>query len=149
MQIVMILAVAMSIQSVYAASNNQINIQVKTESLVKNVTVNDSMGYPFIDKNSRTLCPLRTVADSLGMQVEWDANDRSASFTIDQNMSTIYEDNIRIVEKVTFKIGSKQYLKTKKNYYNGVLQDNMVSEILSMDTEPVIVSGRTYAPVRY
>lgn len=149
LQIVMILAVAMSIQGVYAASNNQINIQVKTESQVKNVAVNDSMGYPFIDKNSRTLCPLRTVADSLGMQVEWDANDRSASFTIDQNMSTIYEDNIRIVEKVTFKIGSKQYLKTKKNYYNGVLQDNMVSEILSMDTEPVIVGGRTYAPVRY
>ena len=148
-QMILTMVLVISMQNVYAASNDQINIQVKTESLVKNVTVNDSMGYPFIDKNSRTLCPLRTVADSLGMQVEWNARDRSASFIMDQASDTIYGDNIRIVKTVKFKIGSNQYFKIIKKYYKGELQDDITTEILSMDTEPVIKSGRTYAPVRY
>ncbi len=36
---------------------------------------------PFIDANSRTLCPLRAVGEAMGMTVGWEEETRTATFT--------------------------------------------------------------------
>jgi len=78
---------------------------------------------PFIDENDRTMVPLRAVADALGLTVSWDSVNREAVFS--DGTRTIY-----------FPIGS-----TEARTGGG--------DRISMDTAAVIVSDRTYAPVRY
>ena len=78
---------------------------------------------PFIDANDRTMVPLRAVADAMGLTVNWDAAAREASFT----------GGSRII---IFPIDSA----TARTSDGGAVQ---------MDTAAVIVSDRTYAPIRY
>ena len=78
---------------------------------------------PFIDANSRTMVPLRAVADAMGLTVDWDGDAREASFS--NGSKTIY-----------FPIDS-----TAARTGDG--------SIVQMDTAAVIVNSRTYAPIRY
>ncbi len=78
---------------------------------------------PFIDENSRTMVPLRPVAEALGLTVSWDGANREAVFT--DGVRTLY-----------FPIGSS----AARTGGGGTVQ---------MDTAAVIVSDRTYAPIRY
>lgn len=78
---------------------------------------------PFIDANSRALVPLRAVGNALGLTVDWDEGKREASFS--DGGKTLY-----------FPIGS-----TTAHASSG--------EVVTMDTAAVIISDRTYAPVRY
>ncbi len=77
---------------------------------------------PFINADGRTLVPLRAVAEALGLTVSWDSDAREASFTDGQRT-------------ITFPIGSSTARTTEGT--------------LSMDTAAVIVSDRSYAPIRY
>ena len=77
---------------------------------------------PFVDANSRTMVPLRAVADALGLEVNWDGAARTASFS--RSGRTIY-----------FTIGGSVAYTTEGT--------------VPMDTAAVIVDSRTYAPVRY
>ncbi len=92
------------------------------------VTVNGepvqwSDAVPFIDTNSRTMVPLRAVADVLGLTVNWDGAKREASFS--DGTKTIF-----------FPIG-------------GSAARTETGAAVKMDTAAVIVNDRTYAPVRY
>lgn len=78
---------------------------------------------PFIDANSRTMVPLRAVADAMGLDVNWDGSAREAVFT--NGSKTIY-----------FPIDSN----TARTSNGGTVR---------MDTAAVIVNDRTYAPIRY
>jgi hypothetical protein len=78
---------------------------------------------PFIDASSRTMVPLRAVAEALGLTVTWDGQAREAVFT----------DGTRTI---AFPIGS-----TEARRGDG--------GTVAMDTAAVIVGGRTYAPIRY
>ena len=78
---------------------------------------------PFIDANNRTMVPLRAVGDALGLTVGWDGTKREASFS--GGGKTLY-----------FPIDS-----TAARASDG--------RTITMDTAAVIVSDRTYAPVRY
>ncbi len=77
---------------------------------------------PFIDENSRTMVPLRAVANALRLDVLWEAYTREASFS--DGTKTIW-----------FPIGS-----TRARTDDGIVE---------MDTAAVIVNDRSYAPVRY
>ena len=78
---------------------------------------------PFIDANSRTMVPLRAVADALGLVVGWDGEKREASFSDGE-------------KTVWFPIDSSTARTSS-------------GAPIAMDTAAVIVSDRTYAPVRY
>ena len=78
---------------------------------------------PFIDANNRTMVPLRAVADAMSLDVSWDAAAREAAFTDGSNT-------------IIFPIGS-----TTSRTGGG--------RLIQMDTSAVIVSDRTYAPIRY
>ena len=111
-------------EGTYDATGNKI---VADNSAV-GVTVNGSAvtwtdAAPFIDKNNRTMVPLRAVGDALGLTVDWDGAKREAFFT--DGTKTIY-----------FPIDST----------NARTSD---SNIVTMDTAAVIVNDRTYAPIRY
>ncbi len=93
-----------------------------------NVSVNGRTVYwtdavPFIDENNRTMVPLRAVAEALGLAVSWDKVYREASFT-------------RGTRTIIFPIGTS----TARADDGTTIQ---------MDTAAVIVSDRTFAPVRY
>lgn len=108
----------------YADSDSKDHSSVKSDVRIlvngREVTYTDAA--PFIDSNKRTLCPLRVVADALGMTVEWDNDGRRAIFT---------DGDTQII----FTIGSDEYQ-----------VDDM---IITMDTAAVLKNSRTYAPVRY
>ena len=78
---------------------------------------------PFIDGNGRTMVPLRAVADTMSLTVNWDAAAREASFT--DGSKTIYFP----IDSSSARTGD--------------------GSSIAMDTAAVIVGGRTYAPVRY
>ncbi len=90
---------------------------------VKGEAVQWTDAKPFIDENSRTMVPLRAVADALGLTVDWDGAKREA----------IFSDGTK---SITFPIGS-----TVAHCEDGSTKE--------MDTAAVIVNDRTYAPVRY
>ncbi|NLX02571.1 MAG: copper amine oxidase N-terminal domain-containing protein [Syntrophomonadaceae bacterium] len=77
---------------------------------------------PYIDANSRTLVPMRAPMEAMGVKVDWDADKRQA--TLDNNNT-----------KVVFTIDQKVYQVNGKNK--------------TMDTQAIIVSGRTCIPIRY
>ena len=78
---------------------------------------------PFINDNSRTMVPLRAVADAMGLTVDWDGKAREAVFS--NGSKTLY-----------FPIGST----TARTGDGGTVK---------MDTAAVIMNSRTYAPIRY
>ena len=81
---------------------------------------------PFVDENSRTLIPVRFVAETMGAAVSWDSATQSA--LIAQNGITI-----------TAPIGSDTITVTK---------DGSTSKV-KMDTQAVLANERTYVPIRF
>jgi len=84
------------------------------------VAIPSDMGSIYLNKDSRTMVPLRFVSEKLGHKVEWDKNDRKVS--IDSG-------------KIEMKIGSN------KPIVNGKEE--------TIDTEAVLVASRTYVPIRF
>ncbi|MBP1737500.1 MAG: Protease inhibitor precursor [Oscillospiraceae bacterium] len=81
---------------------------------------------PFVDKNDRTLIPVRFVAETMGAIVRWDSDKQSAVIT---------QDGITI----TVPIGSDTIT---------VTEDGSTSTV-KMDTQAVLANERTYVPIRY
>ena len=98
-----------------------------------NVTVDDTPvawtdAKPFIDENSRTLVPLRPIANALGLEVAWNDDTNTASFT----------DGTTTVD---FIVDSPEY----RAYLNGY----NIYAYTEMDTKAVIKDSRIFAPARY
>lgn len=83
---------------------------------------------PFIDENDRTLVPLRPIANALGLEVAWNDDTNTASFT----------DGITTVD---FIVDSPEY----RAYMNGY----NIYAYTEMDTKAVIKDSRIFAPARY
>jgi hypothetical protein len=81
---------------------------------------------PFVDSNSRTLIPVRFVAETMGADVSWDSDAQAA--VIEQSGITI-----------TVPIGSDTITVTK----------NGSTRTVKMDTQAVLANDRTYVPIRY
>ena len=83
---------------------------------------------PFIDKNDRTLVPLRPIANALGLEVAWNDDTNTAAFTDGETTAV-------------FVGGSSEY--------HCFLNDFDMHVYVTMDTTPVIKDSRIYAPARY
>ena len=77
---------------------------------------------PFIDKNNRTMVPVRAPMEAIGCTVDWDADKRQAIIAKGET-------------KAVFTINSKTYTVNGQNK--------------TMDTQAVIVNSRTAFPIRY
>ncbi len=76
---------------------------------------------PYVDKNSRTMVPVKYVGQALGAKVDWNADDKTVTVTSGD-------------DTVVFKIGSAEMT------VNGEAQ--------AIDTQAVIVDNRTMLPLR-
>ena len=98
---------------------------------------------PFIDENGRTLVPLRAVADAMGVDVSWDGASRTAEFRRVDSTPAGDADMV-----IRFTIGSSTANYAGYIYENGTgLME--YDGFYEMDTAPVIVGDRAYAPARY
>jgi hypothetical protein len=120
---------------------------------------------PFIDENSRTLVPLRSVAEAMDLQVVWDDASRSVSFSKswDAETSPVAKDNdsdgvaesYPVYREVRFFIGSKEFEITQEKWNSVDPVTGQITETVSgglvqrMDTAAIIRNNRTYAPIRY
>jgi GH25 family lysozyme M1 (1,4-beta-N-acetylmuramidase) len=93
-----------------------------------NITVNgisqkiDAQGSKPIIKNGRTLLPIRTLIESLGGQVLWDAKEQKVTITLNGHSIVLW------IGKTTALVdGSKT----------------------TLDVAPTIITGRTYLPLRF
>ena len=100
------------------------DITVKIEG--KQVYFTDAK--PFINKESRTVVPLRFISEALGATVDW--NGKTKTVTVS------YVDVIsQPAKKIILKIGES------KATVGGVVK--------TFDTKAVIVNGRTFVPLRF
>lgn len=109
---------------------------------------------PFIDENSRTLVPLRAVAEAAGLEVVWDSEAREAIFsktyTVEDAIGYVEGDEsyVSLIE-VHFPIDSKIAYCVYEDF---VIETEEATEgryDIEMDTAAVIVEDRTFAPIRY
>ena len=117
-----------SINNVNSVNAQLLGANIHCNSTGISVTVGGSAvvwtdASPFIDANSRTMVPLRAVADAMSLNVSWDGAAREAVFT-DGSKTIIFP-----IDSTSARTG------------DGVP--------VQMDTAAVIVSERTYAPIRY
>ena len=81
---------------------------------------------PFVNKDSRTMVPLRPIANALGLNVDWNAEYQTAHFSKGDQRATFIIDE-------------------KLCHY--VWEGEIIS--FNMDTAPCVINGRTYAPAKY
>jgi len=82
----------------------------------------DAQGSKPIIKNGRTLLPIRTLIESLGGQVLWDAKEQKVTITLNGHSIILW------IGKTTALVdGSKT----------------------TLDVAPIIINGRTYLPLRF
>lgn len=124
-KLISIITIIMIITSIFPVSvfgsdipNNNIDIFVNGKLIEK---YHDNM-RPFIDNNSRTQVPLRTLAEAMGFEVVYE--NKTKTITIPTNGGN-----------VVLQIGSN-----KVQTPDGTI---------SMDTAAVIINGRTYVPIRF
>lgn len=114
--LVMIITLLMSMTVVFAETSD-------LTVFVDGKEVNFPDAEPFVNKDSRTMIPVRAVSETIGATVGWDGVKRMVTIERD---STVLE--LIIGEKV-------------------VVVNN--AEFKAMDTESVIFQDRTYVPLRF
>jgi len=110
---------------VYQVLNNSVVLKINSsEAFIKGkaniIDIENADVKPFI-KDSRTLVPIRFIAEAFGAEVSWDS--QNSVITIKSGNST-----------VNMKISSKEY--------------SVNSEEKLMDVSPEIVNNRTFIPLR-
>ncbi len=102
---------------------------------------------PFIDENNRTLCPLRAVAEALGLNVDWDPVERVAIFSrvVERGSGDEWQ---KYTFSMYFPIDSST-VTCEELFEDAFATDEPVTWELEMDTAAIIRNDRTYAPVRY
>lgn len=123
MVILVTFILGMSTETVNADTNTDTDTDVSIGVTIDSnpVVLDESLGKPFIDTNSRTLVPLRGVMEDFGGTVSWDNDNRIAS--VEKNDT-----------HVQVPIDQKYIL------VNGQQVEN--------DTAAVIQDERTYLPIR-
>jgi hypothetical protein len=105
----------------FASADNSQAVTIKIGEVYTDSS-GGSLGAAFADSHSRTMVPLRALANKLGLAVSWDNTQKAASFT----------DN---VTTVVFTLNKAIYT------VNGVSA--------TMNTTVTSKGGRVYAPARY
>lgn len=78
--------------------------------------------FPFIDQNGRTLVPFRFIAEKLGASVSWNQLTKQVDMKNDTQSITLWAGQARAE-------------------VNG--------QVVTLDTRPVVVNGRTMVPLRF
>ncbi|MBL7575569.1 Copper amine oxidase N-terminal domain-containing protein [Peptoniphilus asaccharolyticus DSM 20463] len=107
--------------TIYDASAKVIEMTIDKKQYSINSEKQKMDTAPFI-KDSRTLVPVRFVAEAIGAQVEWNEEEQLVKITNGENI-------------LTLKIGENSY--------------NLNGKDLEMDTQSIIKDSRTFIPIRF
>ncbi|WP_455258775.1 stalk domain-containing protein, partial [Peptoniphilus asaccharolyticus] len=107
--------------TIYDASAKVIEMTIDKKQYSINSEKQKMDTVPFI-KDSRTLVPVRFVAEAIGAQVEWNEEEQLVKITNGENV-------------LTLKIGENSY--------------NLNGKDLEMDTQSIIKDSRTFIPIRF
>ncbi len=129
---------SMSGMSAFAADTAKgisVRVQDTAGEAFKNVAFSSELGQPYEDANYRTMVPLRTTADAMGLTVDWNEAAKQATFTRASEEKT---------EQVIFTVDSNKFTSvvTEKG-------KDAVSVEKEMDTAVVQKDNRIYTPVRF
>ncbi len=124
--------------SAFAADTAKgISVQVQNVSggAFQTVAFSSALGQPYEDANNRTMVPLRTTAEAMGVTVDWNESAKQATFTRKSETKT---------EQVIFTVDSNKFTSvvTEKD-------KDAVSVEKEMDTVAVQKDNRIYTPVRF
>ncbi len=114
-------------------NNRQIKFRVVDPSSYRMISMQIGHNVAFVDgeaytldsppviRNGRTMVPFRFLAESLGAEVSWNDYDRMVTFTKDDTVMYLW-------------IGNKSAI--------------INSQMIQLDSEPIIINGRTMVPLR-
>jgi len=138
------------IQDAYAASSVE-NVRPSSEPIrvaklwigrqyfIRNAEKLSTDIAPYVDKNGRTLVPLRFVAYALGLGEEnviWNEQDQTVTIKANITFPKFYTlPQKTLTRTLVFKIGSPEF--------------TVDGETKTMDTVPVLVNDRTMLPARF
>lgn len=112
--LVLLIGLIFLLPSSYSSASSLIKVQVDQQDL--------SFDQPPIEKSGRVLVPLRTIFETLGATVSWDAKTQTVTATKGDKV-------------ITIKIGSRiAHINGKSTY---------------LDQEALEINGRTLVPVRF
>lgn len=103
---------------VYADDYTQVNLLVEGQAV--------ETDQPAVIVDSRTMVPVRVIAETLGCEVDWDAETKTVTFTQGSIVATMV-------------VGEKTLNVT----------NNGVTTAMEIDTPAVIINNRTMVPVRF
>ncbi len=103
---------------VYADDYTQVNLLVEGQAV--------ETDQPAVIVDSRTMVPVRVIAETLGCEVDWDAATKTVTFTQGSIVATMV-------------VGEKTLNVT----------NNGVTTAMEIDTPAVIINNRTMVPVRF
>lgn len=123
--------------SAFAADATGVSVRVQNTAggAFENVAFSADLGMPYVDANNRTMIPLRTTANAMGLEVSWNEEAKQATFTSTADKTT---------KSVVFTIDSD-----KLSYTVAEEGKEPVTEEKQMDTAAVQKDNRTYAPIRF
>lgn len=102
---------------------------------------------PFIDpRYSRTLVPIRFVAEALGYKVEWNADERSVTITGKHTIKLLMGKPQNPVD-ISVKTPSGDTLTLR--LYEGLKTAYVDGKSVQLDAPPVITNSRTFVPIRF
>lgn len=128
---------SMCATSAFAADNSRISVRVQNEAgqAFQMVAFSSELGQPYEDANYRTMVPLRTTADAMGVTVDWNEASKQAAFTRKSETKT---------EQVIFTVDSNKF-----TFVVTEQGKEAVSVEKEMDTAAVQKDNRIYTPVRF
>ncbi len=118
----------------------KINIFINGKELI--FRKEENLGMPFIDKNGRTLVPIRKPIEMSGNKVEWDNKTKTATITANVNGKDD-KGNLINPKVVTIKVGDAFLTEAYPKNLTPIKPKK-----IAMDTTAVVKQGRTYIPLR-
>lgn len=121
------LALLMLLPTSAMAKERQFKLTIKNQP----VTINKEIGYPYINKDERTMVPIRVISENLGYQVDWNQEDKIATITKDDKLIALKnEKNFAVINNKKVPLGVKADGSWEK-------------------TSVKIKDDRTYVPLRF
>ena len=130
---------------------NSVTLRVWQRNYLKGNTISsmDQSIFPFIDpRYSRSLVPIRFVAEGMGYDVEWDNKNRIV--TIKGNGKTIklyMKDALN--NKTSFTVRKPTGEQISMTVYEGSQIATVNGENVTLNAKPLIYQNRTFVPVRF
>lgn len=118
----------------------KINIFINGKEL--KFTKEENLGMPFVDKNGRTMVPIRKPIQMSGNTVTWDNKTKTATITANVNGKDD-KGNLINPKVVTIKVGDAFLTEAYPKNLTPIEPKK-----IAMDTTAVVKQGRTYIPLR-